>query len=57
MKGKVVKCDHREYGFTQLKVAKTKGSNATVNALFEGLGDEMQVSFHLDDCDFYHAYH
>ena len=39
MKGKVAKCDHREYGFAQLEVGK--GDN--VDKLFEGLGEEMQV--------------
>ena len=50
MKGKVVKCDHREYGFAQLKVAKVEASSAVVDALFETLGDEMQVS----QCSVYH---
>ncbi|KII85294.1 hypothetical protein PLICRDRAFT_45483 [Plicaturopsis crispa FD-325 SS-3] len=40
-KGTVAKCDHREYGFAQVKI--NKGSNDSTNALFEGLGDEMQV--------------
>ena len=39
MKGKVAKCDHREYGFAQLKVGK--GEN--VDKLFKNLGEEMQV--------------
>ncbi|KAF7374112.1 hypothetical protein MSAN_00292300 [Mycena sanguinolenta] len=43
MKGTVDKCDHREYGFAQVKMAKVGGDNASVDALFEGLGDEMQV--------------
>ncbi|KAF8145744.1 GMP synthase [Mycena galopus ATCC 62051] len=43
MKGTVEKCDHREYGFAQIKMAKVGGENASVDALFEGLGDEMQV--------------
>ena len=42
MKGKVSQCDHREYGFAQLKVQKL-GAGSSVDALFEGLGDEMQV--------------
>ncbi|KAH8101021.1 GMP synthase [Cristinia sonorae] len=42
MKGEVTKCDHREYGFAQLKVQKL-GSSHSADALFESLGDEMQV--------------
>ena len=52
MKGKVVKCDHREYGFAQLRVAKVEASNTAVNTLFEGLGDEMQVRYQLSGVDF-----
>ncbi|KAI0342642.1 GMP synthase [Trametopsis cervina] len=43
MQGKVTKCDHREYGFAQLQVQKFGTSGGSVDALFEGLGDEMQV--------------
>jgi len=43
MKGTVEKCDHREYGFAQVQISKIGGENASVDALFEGLGDEMQV--------------
>ncbi|CAK5269666.1 unnamed protein product [Mycena citricolor] len=44
LKGSVTKCDHREYGFAQIKLKKIGGGNAaTVDSLFEGLGDEMQV--------------
>ncbi|KAJ6493592.1 hypothetical protein C8R47DRAFT_1118916 [Mycena vitilis] len=43
MEGKVDPCDHREYGFAQVKMAKIGGEHASVDALFEGLGDEMQV--------------
>lgn len=39
LKGKVAKCDHREYGFAQLSV----GKGESVDKLFEGLGEEMQV--------------
>ncbi|THH31520.1 hypothetical protein EUX98_g2670 [Antrodiella citrinella] len=42
MKGQVTKCDHREYGFAQLRVQKL-GESHVADALFEGLGDEMQV--------------
>ncbi|KAK7006350.1 hypothetical protein R3P38DRAFT_3326126 [Favolaschia claudopus] len=43
MKGTVDKCDHREYGFAQVTMSKIGGENSSVDALFEGLGDEMQV--------------
>jgi len=43
MKGKVAKCDHREYGFAQVQIAKIGEANLAVDALFDGLGDEMQV--------------
>ena len=43
--GKVTKCDHREYGFAQLSISKIGSGNSSVDALFEGLGDEMQVCF------------
>ncbi|KAL4244301.1 GMP synthase [glutamine-hydrolyzing] [Abortiporus biennis] len=43
LKGKVTKCDHREYGFANLQISKIDGPNKSVDALFEGLGDEMQV--------------
>ncbi|KAG5652988.1 GMP synthase (glutamine-hydrolyzing) [Sphagnurus paluster] len=43
LNGKVSPCKHREYGFAQLQVKKSEGGNASVDALFEGLGDEMQV--------------
>ena len=43
--GKVAKCDYREYGSAHMRVNKFAigGSSPTVNALFEGLGDEMKV--------------
>jgi hypothetical protein len=43
MDGKVAKCDHREYGFAQVQITKINEDNLSVDALFEGLGDEMQV--------------
>ncbi|KAK6981555.1 hypothetical protein R3P38DRAFT_415957 [Favolaschia claudopus] len=43
LKGTVEECDHREYGFAQVKIGKIGGENASVDALFEGLGDEMPV--------------
>jgi hypothetical protein len=51
MKGKVSKCDHREYGFAQLQVRKLGATGGSVDALFEGLGDEMQVTSHCE-CSF-----
>ncbi|KAH7920895.1 GMP synthase [Leucogyrophana mollusca] len=43
-KGKVEKCDHREYGFAQVQISRFgEGASSSVDALFEGLGDEMQV--------------
>ena len=43
--GKVAKCDHREYGLAQVQMGENGGRNAnsSVNALFEGMGKEMQV--------------
>jgi GMP synthase-like glutamine amidotransferase len=41
LKGKIAKCERREYGFAQIHVNKT-GNGADV--LFEGLGDELEVS-------------
>ncbi|KAA1477179.1 GMP synthase [Dentipellis sp. KUC8613] len=41
LKGKVAKCDHREYGFAQVHVDKSDGGS--VSALFKDLGDELQV--------------
>ncbi|KAH9944833.1 GMP synthase [Amylocystis lapponica] len=43
MNGKVAKCDHREYGFAQVQVSKIGSGNDAVDALFDGLGDELQV--------------
>ncbi|TFK36741.1 hypothetical protein BDQ12DRAFT_686411 [Crucibulum laeve] len=42
LKGEVTKCDHREYGFAEVTINKL-GDGSSVDALFEGLGDEMQV--------------
>lgn len=42
LKGSVSKCDHREYGFAQLQVLSLGESNS-VDALFEGLGTDMQA--------------
>ncbi|KAG6910267.1 GMP synthase (glutamine-hydrolyzing) [Tephrocybe rancida] len=43
MKGKVSPCEHREYGFAQIQMKKSENDNSSVDALFQGLGDEMQV--------------
>ncbi|KAH9847678.1 GMP synthase [Lenzites betulinus] len=42
MKGEVAKCEHREYGFAQVQISKI-GGNKGADALFEDLGDELQV--------------
>ncbi|KAI0671840.1 GMP synthase [Trametes maxima] len=43
MKGKVAKCDHREYGFAQVQISKIGGESKGADALFDSLGDELQV--------------
>ncbi|OBZ66149.1 GMP synthase [glutamine-hydrolyzing] [Grifola frondosa] len=43
MKGKVAKCEHREYGFAQVQITKIGNGDSHADALFEGLGDELQV--------------
>ncbi|KAK7042919.1 GMP synthase (glutamine-hydrolyzing) [Paramarasmius palmivorus] len=43
LKGKVAKCEHREYGYASVKIKKINGGDSSVDALFKGLGDEMQV--------------
>jgi len=40
--GQVTKCDHREYGSAKMKINKVGGKDS-VDALFQSLGDEMQV--------------
>ena len=47
LKGKVAKCEHREYGFAQIHVNKA-GNGADV--FFEGLGDEFEVRGRLERC-------
>ena len=42
MKGKVAKCEHREYGFAQVQISKIGGENGA-DALFKGLGEDLQV--------------
>jgi len=41
--GTVAKCDHREYGSARVQVNKFGSERSSVDALFEGLGDEMEV--------------
>jgi GMP synthase (glutamine-hydrolysing) len=43
MKGTVAKCDHREYGFASVEVVRVGGKNGSVDALFQGLGESMDV--------------
>lgn len=42
-KGQVAKCDHREYGLAEVQISRFGESGNSVDALFEGLGDQMQV--------------
>ncbi|KAL1684742.1 GMP synthase [Schizophyllum commune] len=42
MKGNVSKCDHREYGFASVHINKL-ASNSAADALFDGLGDSLEV--------------
>jgi GMP synthase (glutamine-hydrolysing) len=43
--GTVAKCEHREYGFARVQIKKfgSDPGRLSVDALFEGLGDEMEV--------------
>ncbi|KAH9998846.1 GMP synthase [Russula compacta] len=41
--GTVAKCEHREYGFARVRINKLGSDRLSVDALFEGLGDEMEV--------------
>ncbi|KAJ3877583.1 GMP synthase [Lentinula edodes] len=43
LKGKVERSEHREYGFAQLQINKIHEGDSPVDALFQGLGEEMQV--------------
>lgn len=56
MKGEVTKHTHREYGFAQVQIDRV-GEGSSGNALFEGLGDELQVRQaclkHASDTDIY----
>jgi len=44
LRGEVSKCEHREYGHAMLQMTKIDGETSGASVLFEGLGDEMQVS-------------
>lgn len=46
LKGEVTKHTHREYGFAQVQINRTGDGKSSVDALFDGLGDELQVSLH-----------
>jgi hypothetical protein len=41
--GTVAKCSHREYGFANVQINKFGSDRSSVDALFEGFGDEMEV--------------
>ncbi|KAI9509819.1 hypothetical protein F5148DRAFT_694734 [Russula earlei] len=41
--GTVAKCEHREYGFARVQINKFEGNRSSVDALFGGLGEEMEV--------------
>lgn len=45
LKGEVTRCDNREYGYAAIQINRfgNGDDNSTVDALFEDLGDEMQV--------------
>ena len=43
MKGKVAKCEHREYGFAEVQISKIGGDDNGADALFKGIGDQLQV--------------
>jgi hypothetical protein len=46
-KGTVKKCDHREYGSAKVQIVRTAAEDGTVSkadTLFEGLGDDLDVS-------------
>ena len=53
--GTVAKCSHREYGFARVQINKFGSDRSSVDALFEGLGDEMEVRprfLFSDGCSF-----
>lgn len=41
--GTVAKCEQREYGFARVQINKFGADNSSADALFEGLGDELEV--------------
>lgn len=43
LNGEVSKCEHREYGHAMLQTTQIGAEGSVADALFEGLGDEMQV--------------
>ncbi|KAL0574175.1 GMP synthase (glutamine-hydrolyzing) [Marasmius crinis-equi] len=43
LKGKIAKCSHREYGYASVRINKVNDGDTPVDALFRGLGEEMQV--------------
>jgi hypothetical protein len=47
--GKVAKCDRREYGCAQLRMTNfdDMGAESSLHALFEGMGEEVQVLDHV----------
>jgi hypothetical protein len=47
--GKVAKCDRREYGCAQLRMTNfdDTGAGSSLHALFEGMGEEVQVYDHV----------
>jgi len=47
----VEKHDHREYGFAEVQISRFGESGNIVDALFEGLGDEMQVRVFISSCE------
>lgn len=41
--GTIAKCSHREYGSARVQINKFGSDQSSVDALFEGMGDEMEV--------------
>jgi GMP synthase (glutamine-hydrolysing) len=41
--GKVVGCDHREYGFAQVEVIRLGAGHELADSLFEGFDGSLQV--------------
>lgn len=53
LKGQVAKCDHREYGHATVHISRFGQGSA--DALFEHLGDEMQVRVSRSSRDTIHS--